>query len=290
MPKLFVVATPIGNLDDLSPRMKEALSECDLICAEDTRVTSKLTQVLGVRKPMISCHRHNEDIKKQGIVERMLSEDMTVSLTCDAGTPGISDPGQELVAAAWDAGIEIIPVSGPSAIVTALSVSGFDTRNFSFYGFLPRENKALSEALDGIIQAGVSPAVLYESPHRVTELLGHIAQKQPSSRVTVCCDLTKKFERIDRGCAPQVLETLKQNPKTEKGEYCVVWAFEKEGPKEAPEGALLSPELRLVQKLLDGKETDEATDELKREGVKRNELYRAKLALQKLAARLNEDT
>ena len=282
MPKLYVVATPIGNLNDLSPRMREALEKSDLIAAEDTRVTMKLTQVLGLHKPMVSCHRHNESQKKDAIIERMLAEDLTVALTCDAGTPGISDPGEELVRAAWEASIPVEPVCGPSAIVTALSVSGYDTRQFAFYGFLPRENKALDEKLKSILKTGISPAVLYESPHRVVDLLEKIALNAPTARVTVCCDLSKKFERIDRGEVTKVLETLKSNPNVEKGEYCLVLDFDAHAREEKGALAELSAELRLMQRLLDGEEMDEACQALKAEGLKRNELYKAKLHLAEL--------
>ena len=282
MPKLYVVATPIGNLSDLSPRMREALETCDLIAAEDTRVTMKLTQVLGIHKPMVSCHRHNESEKKDAIIERMLSEDLTVALTCDAGTPGISDPGEELVRAAWEAGIPVEPVCGPSAIVTALSISGYDTREFAFYGFLPRENKALEEKLKQIVKAGVSPAVLYESPHRVVDLLSRIALCIPGANVVVCCDLSKKFERIDRGEAGRVLETLKANPNVEKGEYCIVLDFPVLPAGEEEGKAGLSPELKLTEKMLDGMSLKDACEALKSEGVRRNDLYRAKLRLSEL--------
>ena len=147
MPKLYVVATPIGNLSDLTPRMREALECADLIAAEDTRVTMKLLNHLDLKKPLVSCHRHNEENRAPQLIERMLGEDLTVALTCDAGTPGISDPGHLLVRAAWEAGVPVEPVSGPSAVVTALSASGFDAREFAFYGFLPREKKALRESL-----------------------------------------------------------------------------------------------------------------------------------------------
>ena len=123
MPKLYVVATPIGNLNDLTPRMRDALESADLIAAEDTRVTMKLLNQFDLKKPMTSCHRHNEEGKAPQIVERMLAEDLTVALTCDAGTPAISDPGNRLVDAAWRAGIRVVPVCGPSATVTALSAS-----------------------------------------------------------------------------------------------------------------------------------------------------------------------
>ena len=151
---LYVVATPIGNLNDISQRMEQVLSGCDLVVAEDTRVTLKLLNHLGISKPMLSCHRHNEEDRLDTIIGRMLHEDMNVALTCDAGTPAISDPGSMLVNAAWENGIRVVPVSGPSAVITALSVSGFDTREFAFYGFLPREKKQLREKLGQIRNTG----------------------------------------------------------------------------------------------------------------------------------------
>ena len=218
MPKLYIVATPIGNLNDLTPRMRQALEDADLIAAEDTRVTMKLLNHFDLHRPMVSCHRHNEAQKAPQIVERMLAEDLNVALTCDAGTPGISDPGHLLVDACWAAGIPVEPVCGPSAVVTCLSASGFNAREFAFYGFLPREKKALSDKLDAIHRSGVPVCVLYESPHRIVELVEQIAQKWPECRLCVCSDLTKRYERIYRGCAPEVLQHLRDNASVEKGE------------------------------------------------------------------------
>lgn len=281
MAKLFVVATPIGNLNDLTPRMTEALSMCDLICAEDTRVTMKLTQLIGVKKPMISCHRHNEDQKSDGIIERMLSEDLAVALTCDAGTPGISDPGETLVNAAWEAGIEIVPVSGPSAVVTALSVSGFDSREFAFYGFLPRESKPLREKLLSIPEKDIPVSVLYESPHRVVDLVETIHKTLPGARVCVCCDLTKKFEKILRGDAGDVLREMQKNPNVEKGEYCIVLDTSLV-EKKAPEKAELKTEHILLDALLEGLSMREASARAGEMGKSRNEIYKAKLAIEGL--------
>jgi len=283
MPKLYVVATPIGNLNDLSPRMREALEGCDLIAAEDTRVTMKLTQVLGIHKPMLSCHRHNEEQRKDGIIEKMLAEDLTVALTCDAGTPGISDPGEALVAAAWEAGIPVVPVSGPSAMITALSASGFDTREFAFYGFLPRENKDLKAKLLSILKTRIPIAVLHESPHRIRELLEKIAEVLPGAQVCVCCDLTKKYERIDRGDVNTVLSALETTANVEKGEYCVV--VDMSGvpvPEDDAPSAELSTEQRIIALMLGGLSAQEACQKLKEQGIKRNEIYRAKLALSEL--------
>lgn len=283
MPRLYVVATPIGNLNDLSPRMREALETCDLIAAEDTRVTLKLLQVLGIHKPMVSCHRHNEEERKDDIIEKMLSGDLTVALTCDAGTPGISDPGEQLVAAAWEAGIPVTPVCGPSAMITALSASGFDTREFAFYGFLPRENKDLKTKLLSILKTRVPIAVLHESPHRICELLEAISVTLPGARVCVCCDLTKKYERIDRGEVSQVLKTLQNTQNVEKGEYCVVLDLSAvPAPQEEAAAAQLSPEQMIVSLMLEGMSLNDACARLRDSGIKRNDIYRAKLALSRL--------
>lgn len=279
MPELLVVATPIGNLSDLTPRAAEALERADLIAAEDTRVTMKLLNHLNLKKPLISCHRHNEADRADGIVERMRTEDLTVALTCDAGTPAVSDPGQFLVDAAWRAGIRVTPVCGASAAVTALSASGFDSREFGFFGFLPREKKALSEKLQSIRGTGLSCAVIYESPHRVIDLTRAIAAELPDARLLVCCDLTKKYELLLRGTPGEVLSKLEANPNAEKGEYCLVIEFppKAEEPPEA-EAAPLPPEMQLLQRMLSGESLSEAARALSG-GLPRNELYRAKLAV-----------
>ena len=147
MAKLYVVATPIGNLQDFSPRGIETLRAADIIVAEDTRVTMKLCQVFDIHTRLISCHRHNEDTKGLRIAERIAEEDLTAALTTDAGTPCISDPGNELVKACLDRGVEVLPVPGCCAGIAALSISGFDAREFAFYGFLPRGKKELREKL-----------------------------------------------------------------------------------------------------------------------------------------------
>jgi 16S rRNA (cytidine1402-2'-O)-methyltransferase len=165
MAKLWVVATPIGNLSDLTPRMREAFETCDLIAAEDTRVTMKLLNHMGIKKPLLSCHRHNERERAEEIVARMTAEDLTVCLTSDAGTPAVSDPGYALVAAARAAGIEISPISGPSAMTAALSVSGFTPARLPFWAFCP-EKAALDEALTAFEKTGLKVFVAYESPHR----------------------------------------------------------------------------------------------------------------------------
>ena len=279
MPELLVVATPIGNLNDLSPRVEEALKSCDLIAAEDTRVTQKLLNHFGLHKPSLSCHRHNEEQKADGIIEKMLAENLTVCLTCDAGTPAISDPGHQLVAAAWDAGIQVTPVCGPSAVTACLSASGFDAREFAFYGFLPREKKPLREKLASILETGIPVAVLYESPYRVVELVEIIAKELPGSRLAVCCDVSKKYEKIVRGDAGQVAQELAANPNVEKGEYCVVCDLSavprREKKPDAPDAEAI-----ILKRLLEGDEFREACAFAMDSGCTRNDVYRAKIRIQ----------
>ena len=281
MPKLYVVATPIGNLSDLTPRMREALERADLIAAEDTRVTMKLLNQFDIKKPMTSCHRHNEEGKAPQIVERMLAEDLTVALTCDAGTPGISDPGHLLVRACHEAGIPVEPVCGPSAVATCLSASGFDAREFAFYGFLPREKKALSDKLDAIRRAGIPVFVLYESPHRIVELTSALADKWPECLLCVCSDLTKRFERIYRGSAPAVLAELRANPGVEKGEYCLAVDISMLPPVEAP---VQRPEAAafMLTRILEGEDLRQAAAAAADAGYARNEVYRAKLRISEM--------
>ncbi len=281
MPKLYVVATPIGNLNDLTSRMREALEAADLIAAEDTRVTMKLMNHFDLHRPMVSCHRHNEDAKAPQIVQRMRSEDLTVALTCDAGTPGISDPGHLLVRACWEAGIPVEPVCGPSAAVTCLSASGFDAREFAFYGFLPREKKALSDKLDAIRRAGVPVFVLYESPHRIVDLVERLAEKWPECLLCVCSDLTKRFERLYRGTAPEVLGQLRANPGVEKGEYCLAADISMLPPLESP-AARPDAAAFMLSRMLDGIDLPDAAEAALTQGYARNDVYRARLRIREM--------
>ena len=275
MAKLLVVATPIGNLNDLTPRMREAFECCALVAAEDTRVTMKLLNHWGIKKPLVSCHRHNERGRAEEIVRRMLAEDLTVCLTSDAGTPAISDPGYTLVAAARAAGIEVSPVCGPSAMTAALSVSGFAPGPFAFLGFLPRERAALDAALSDFEKTGLNVFVAYESPHRVVKLMEAVAEKFPDARALSACDLTKKFERIDCGTAPEVLNALRNNPNVDKGEYVVAVELPPRGVKETP-AKPADAALMILEAMLSGSSLSDAADEAL-SAFPRNEVYRAKL-------------
>lgn len=282
MAVLYVTATPIGNLQDLSPRGIETLKNAGLIIAEDTRVTMKLCQVFGFRAPLVSCHRHNEDSKADLLAEKIREEDLTAVLVTDAGTPCISDPGSEVVRACIDREIPVIPVPGCCAGIAALSVSGTDAREFAFYGFLPREKKDLREKLKEIA-AGVRVAVVHESPFRIIELTEALAENLPEAELTVCCDLTKLHEKTLYGKPAEVLAALKANEKTEKGEYCVVIDLHNvpAPEKEKPE-AELSAEAKLVETMKQGMSLREAQEFLTAAGEKKNAVKQAAITLKKL--------
>lgn len=280
MAELLVVATPIGNLNDLTPRMAEALSRADLIAAEDTRVTMKLLNHLGLQVPMVSCHRHNEERRAPDLTRRMLEEDITVALTCDAGTPGISDPGVELVRKAHEAGIRVTPICGPSAVTAALSASGFEAREFAFYGFLPREKKQLRQKLQSIREQGVPVAAAYESPHRVLELATEIAKTLPGCGLSVCCDISKLHESILVGPCEAVLDKMRANPNLEKGEYVVLIDLSPLPPVEKKPQPV-SAELTILGYMLGDFGLQDAADQAFADGLPRNEVYRAKLRIKK---------
>ena len=282
MPTLYVVATPIGNLQDMTPRAIETLRAVALIAAEDTRVTKKLLNVFEIDTPLTSCHQHNEDTKGAWLAEKMLAENIDVAVTTDAGTPCISDPGYGLVKACVERGIEVIPIPGCCASVSAMSVSGFDTREFAFYGFLPREKKDLKEKLLSMAR-GVKVAAVHESPYRVTELVEVIHDILPDTMISCSCDLTKLHEKTIRGTAGEVLQMLKDNPKTEKGEYCLVLDFHGVTlPEEKAPAAGISLEARLVEQLLEGLDLRDAQSELVLQGEKKNAVKQAALRLKKL--------
>ena len=284
---LYVVATPIGNLGDMSPRAVETLRQAALIAAEDTRVTRKLTAHFDIHTPLTSCHEHNEKGKASQIVRRMLEEGIDVALVTDAGTPGISDPGTYLVHECAENGIPVCAVPGPTAMASAVSVSGFDLTEFTFYGFLPREKGALTEKLQTM--AGTQGAVIHESPHRVIRLMETVAEVLPEAVVSASCDLTKLHEQTIRGKAGDVLEILRANEKTEKGEYCLVLDLRMTQKKEEKGPAPVSPELTVLAGLMEGKDLRQARDDLIRTGIRKNAAYAASLRVQEFLNSYKEE-
>lgn len=277
MPTLYVVATPIGNLGDMTPRAVETLKSVALIAAEDTRVTQKLLSAFEIHTPLTSCHEHNECGKAAQIVQRMLAENIDVAVTTDAGTPCISDPGSLLTAEAVRAGIEVLAVPGPTAMASALCVSGFSISEFTFFGFLPRQKNDLKEKLLDMARRS-KLAVVHESPHRVKELLSAVNELFPHTLVSASCDLTKKYEKTVRGTVGQVLAELEANPKAEKGEYCLVLAWdERDVPQPEAPRSELSLEARLFDGLVRGLTLRESMDELVAQGERKNAVKAAGL-------------
>lgn len=222
MGKLYIVPTPIGNLEDISLRAIKVLNECDFIVAEDTRVTLRLLNHLGIRKELISYHKFNEITKKDVIIKRMEEDDSTVALVSDAGTPCISDPGYILVKQAREASIDVIAVSGASATTMALSISGINTSSFAFYGFLPTKKNLRKARLIEVMNNPIKTFIIYESPKRIIRLLEEISDMNNNTTICLCNDLTKYFETIYYGLVSEVLDRIIKNENADKGEYTVV--------------------------------------------------------------------
>lgn len=191
---LYLCATPIGNLDDITPRAIETLNSVDVIAAEDTRHTIKLLNHYHIRTPMTSYHEYNK-IDKGRYLVREMEKGKNIALVSDAGTPGISDPGEELVRFCHEAGIRVTSLPGPAACVTALTMSGLSTRRFCFEGFLPTDKKEREEVLRRL-EREVRTTVFYEAPHRLLKTIRLLRQYAGDRRVTLCKELTKKFEKV----------------------------------------------------------------------------------------------
>ena len=219
--KLYIVATPIGNSRDMSPRGKQILEEVDIIAAEDTRRSMVLLGKLEIRNKLVSNHKFNEYGKAKYFINEML-QGKSVAVITDAGTPCISDPGNELIKAAVEAGIPVIGVPGCCAAVTALSVSGFDLSSFLFYGFFPRENAERRRLLEKMRRGDTRTFALYESPKRIMELVDFFIDSEAKCRMCLCNDLTKLHEMSFRGTPAQVKEQLLAKGSYDKGEYAIV--------------------------------------------------------------------
>jgi 16S rRNA (cytidine1402-2'-O)-methyltransferase len=200
---LFIVATPIGNMEDITLRALRVLRECDAVLAEDTRVTKKLLEKYEIDKQAISCHEHTDEAKLLRLVGGM-NEGKTFAYVTDAGTPGLSDPGNKLVSLAHDAGIAVSPIPGASALGAIVSVAGIDMREFLFLGFPP--HKKGRETFFKKVASSEHPVVYYESPHRVMKNFELLASIMPEAKVIVGRELTKMFEEIVRGTVGEVIE------------------------------------------------------------------------------------
>ncbi len=263
--RLYVVATPIGNMGDLSPRAIEILGSVDVIAAEDTRVTGRLLERIGVKKRMVSYREETERRLAPGLVAR-LTEGQSIALVSDAGTPGVSDPGYRLVRAAADAGVEVVTVPGPSAVVALLSISGLPTDRFAYEGFAPSKASARRHALERLRGAGRT-VVFFESPHRVIALLEDIADILGDPPVAVGRELTKLYEEVLRGSASEIAAHFTTH--APRGEFSVAVHLE------AAETELAGDELerRVAALIAEGRTTREIAAALKPSGAHHREIY-----------------
>lgn len=202
--RLYLCATPIGNLEDITYRVLRTLKEVDLIAAEDTRNSIKLMNHFEIKTPMTSYHEFNKIEKAHVLIDKMQSG-MNIALITDAGTPGISDPGEELVAMCYQAGIEVTSLPGPAACITALTLSGLPTRRFAFEAFLPQDKKERKEILAELVNE-TRTIILYEAPHRLVRTLKELKETLGDRRITLCRELTKRHETAFRSTIEGLLE------------------------------------------------------------------------------------
>ncbi|MCL6506041.1 MAG: 16S rRNA (cytidine(1402)-2'-O)-methyltransferase [Bryobacteraceae bacterium] len=235
---LYLVATPIGNLEDITLRALRVLRQADLIACEDTRQTRKLLDHYGISRPLVSYHEHNERRRAKELLAR-LETGASVALVSDAGTPLISDPGYRLVEAARDAGIAVVPVPGPSAVVAALTASGLPADTFHFAGFLPARR---SERLRTLASLRNEPATLvfYEAPHRILDTLADVEETFGPRRMVLARELTKIHEEFLRGTAAQIRQVLSERPSIRGEITLVVEGAPSQTPTPAGEAELLA--------------------------------------------------
>ncbi|PPT11176.1 rRNA small subunit methyltransferase I [Geitlerinema sp. FC II] len=272
---LYVVGTPIGNLDDMTFRAVATLNAADVIAAEDTRHTGKLLQHFQIATPQIAYHHHNRSQRIPELLDR-LHRGEAIALVTDAGMPGISDPGYELVKACAEAGVPVVPIPGVSASITAVSVSGIECDRFTFEGFLPTKGKERRERLEQL-SGEIRTLIFYEAPHRLRETLEDLASGLGNSRaIALGRELTKRFEEIWRGTLAEAIDLYQE--REPKGEYTIVVAGA------SAEGMVLSEEAlkaELQQLMASGLSRSQASRELARSSqLSRRQLYQLALAIE----------
>ena len=272
---LYIVATPIGNLGDITPRAIEVLRQVDVIAAEDTRHSKRLMSHFGIDTPMIPCHDHNERKQTERIVQK-LQQGESVALVSDAGTPLISDPGFFLVRSVREAGFKIIPVPGASAIIAALSVSGLATDRFFFEGFLPAKSSGRRKKLE---ELGAMPFTwgVYESTHRIMDSLEDFQQVLGGNRYMVLArEMTKTFETVIAGSVTEVLEVLKNDSDQRRGEFVLLV----EGNKEEEDLSIDENTVRWLVRLLEELPPRKAAAVIADvTGLKKKDIYNKALSL-----------
>ena len=215
---LYICGTPIGNLEDMTYRVVRVLSEVDLIAAEDTRQSVKLLNYFDIKTPLTSYYEHNKDVKGPQLI-KLLQEGKDIALVTDAGMPGISDPGEDLIKLCYENNVPVTVVPGPTAVVTALVLSGLNSRSYIFEGFLPRNKKQRAEVLERLVDESRT-TVFYEAPHHLVDTLDSIYKTVGDRNIAVARELTKKHETVNIGAVGEVLEYFKENEP--KGEFVLV--------------------------------------------------------------------
>lgn len=271
---LYIVATPIGNLDDITLRAVKILQLVDVIAAEDTRHSQRLLGHLGIRKRMISLHQHNENQRLEPLLERLQAGE-DIALISDAGTPLISDPGYPLVRAVRAAGLRVIPIPGASSIITALSASGLPTEPFTFHGFLSQKNAERLQALQSLAQqAGTQ--ILLESSHRIQRLMEQLDEVMPDHRIVIAKELTKTHENFLDGNASELLTLFEDDPTLTRGEFVVLI----DNPQSKENKEVGQAEMDMLECLLKEMSLKKAVKlTCQFSGRKRNDVYPLALAL-----------
>ena len=271
--KLYLCATPIGNLEDITYRVVRTLSEVDLIGAEDTRHSLRLLNHFEIKTPMTSYHEFNKYDKAKTLVT-MMKEGKNIALITDAGTPGISDPGEELVRQCFEAGIEVTSLPGPAACITALTMSGLETRRFCFEAFLPSDKKEKVRILEQL-QNESRNIVLYEAPHRLLKTLKELEGYLGDRKLTICRELTKKHEEAKQYTFSEAI--AKYEEQEPKGEYVLVIqgkSFEEIAKEEAEGWEKMSVEEHLEMYIIRGIDKKEAMKKVAKDrGVSKRDIY-----------------
>lgn len=266
---LYVVGTPIGNLEDLSPRAVRVLEECDFIAAEDTRVTLKLLNRFGIRTPMVSYHEHNKNKRGEELVARMLNGE-NCALVTDAGMPAISDPGEDLVALCHDRGVKVNAVPGPSAVITALALSGMNVSRFTFEGFLSVNKTGRREHLESLKEE-TRTMVFYEAPHKLANTLKDFANAFGDRKLTIVREITKIHEEVIRTTTFSALENYGDGQL--KGELVLIVEGKSIEKKEWTLNEAVEDALALTEK---GESPNDAAKlTAKKTGIKKSDIYKA---------------
>lgn len=275
--KLYLCATPIGNLEDMTYRVVRTLGEVDLIAAEDTRNSIKLLNHFGIKTPMTSYHEYNKIEKGKKLIEK-LKDGMQIALVTDAGTPGVSDPGEELVKMCYEEGIEVTSLPGAAACITALTLSGLSTRRFAFEAFLPTDKKERQAVLDELKEE-TRTIVLYEAPHRLVKTLKLLTDVLGDRKVSVCRELTKKHETVFATTLPEALAYYEKN--APKGECVIVIegkSRQEIREEEKAQWEQLTVEEHMEHYLSGGMEKKEAMKQVAKDrGVSKRDIYQALL-------------